>query len=359
MQLGVIICNVVLIAISFLIFLMSWNKFKDKTSKNNSMTCVVLGLFMAMGSFFVPEFIMPMQAIALILQFYSDFACAAAYLAFLSIVSMAAAYENGVYFLFCFLTGLILLVCFREPDIDDFHVGRPTIVFALCSVTVYTSLVVLNNISITPETVIFPIVGIVINSLIVLIALPKIAHGYLFALEEKWQKLCDPEYELLMELKKKNPLEFRYAIHSAYLTDRVAERIGADRRMAKSCAYYKHIGLLKSGDEPIKDKTASLIAEHEFPEPLQGLINQYTGFTAGHYTKESSITYICNEMIRSIIRFNNERPNEHINYDALINLIFERIMNKSIITDSDLSYRDIKIIRKKLKEERLYYDFLR
>lgn len=359
MQLSVIICNVVLIAISFLTFLMSWNKFEDKTAKNNSMTCAVLGLFLAMASFIAPEFVMPMQAIVLILRFYTNFACAASYLIFLSTVSMATSYENGVYFLYCVISGMILLICFRESNIDDFYVRRPTIIFALCSITVYTSLVVLNDISLTPESVMFPLIGIGINSLIVLIALPKIAHSYLFTLEEKWRKLCDPEYELLLELKKKNPVEFKYAIHSAYLTDRVAERIGADRRMAKSCAYYKHIGLLKNGEEPVKDKTAALIAEHEFPENLQELINQYTGFDSGHFTKESSITYICTEMIRSIIRFNNERPNEHINYDALINLIFDRIMNKPIITDSDLSFRDIKIIRMKLKEERLYYDFLR
>ena len=52
-------------------------------------------------------------------------------------------------------------------------------------------------------------------------------------------------------------------------------------------------------------------------------------------------------------------PEKKPDYEQVIDRIFERIREKGIFSECDLSLRDWNRMQKIFKEEKLYYDFLR
>ena len=358
MQLSAIICDIVILAVSAVLIIISLDKLKDDRHKKPAVRAMLIGMVLSIVAFFTPEFIFPFQAIALIFMVYTDFAAGTGLLAFYSAVSMVAYNDGSVYFFYCFVSGLILLLLYRNP-VNGFTYKKPLLLYSLYSLLIYVAFMLKFSVRLTPESVIGPACGLFVNVIVVLIALPKIGHEVLFALEEKYAAVVDPEYELMLRLKKENNLEYKRALHSGYLADRLAEKIGADRRMARACAYYHRIGGLVESDSSPSERTANLIAEHEFPDDMQRCINVYTGYIRDRYSKENAITMFSDELIKSLLRLISERPGEKINYDALINLVCEKVSARPQIMESDLSMRDLRVIKQRLKEEKLYYDFLR
>ncbi len=358
MQLSVIICDIMNLVVSAILLIISLDEIKDNRHKKSAMKALLIGMVLSIVAFFTPEFIFPFQAIALIFMIYTDFAAGVGLLAFYSAVSMIAYNDGSVYFFYCFVTGLILQLFYKDPR-KSYTFKKPLLLFSLYSILLYVAFMLKFSVKLTPESIIGPACGLFVNVLVVLIALPKIGHEVLFALEEKYAAVVDPEYELMLNLKKENNLEYKRALHGGYLADRLAEKIGADRRMARACAYYHRIGGLVESDKSPSERTATLIAEHEFPDDMQRCINVYTGYVRDRYSKENGITMFSDELIKSILRLNSERPGEKINYDALINLVCEKVSARPQIMESDLSMRDLRVIKQRLKEEKLYYDFLR
>ena len=358
MQLSVIISDIVVLAISAVMLVISIDRLKDSRYQKPAFKAMLIGMVLSIVAFFTPEFIFPFQAIAVIFMIYTDFSGGAGLLAFYSAVSMIAYNDGSVYFFYCFITGLFLLQFYKDPE-KSYTFKKPLFLYSIYSILIYMAFMIKFSVKLTPESIIGPVCGLFVNILVIIIVLPKIGHEVLFALEEKYAAVVDPEYELMITLKKENNLEYKRALHSGYLSDRLAETIGVDRRMARACAYYHRIGGLLETEAPAAERTATLIAEHEFPDDMQKSINVYTGFERGRYSKENAITMFSDELIKSILRLNMERPGEKINYDALINLVCERVSDRPQIVESDLSRRDLRIIKQRLKEEKLYYDFLR
>ena len=358
MSLSSIISELVILIISVGIYFSTTDILKLNESKKKAEIIIAIGVIFCIISFVGPEFIYPLNALAAIYMIYTDFPSALALLGMFGTITMIASNESSMYFFYFMIPGVILLLAFRNPA-KSFDVNKSILYYFLSSILIYTALMLIYSIKITPERVVFPMIGLILNSLVIYIVMPKIAHGFLFTLEEKYNEIVDPEFPLLLQLKKENKFEFKRAIHTAYLSGRCADKVKADNLMARGCAYYHRIGVLLEGDESISVKTSKLIDENDFPEELADLVKICAGVKKSYLPKEAAITQICDELFTAIIKFMNEKPGEHINYDALIDLIFERLSNRAPIVDSDLSLRDIRIIKKKLKEEKLYYDFLR
>ena len=358
MQLSIVICDIVVLVISVLALIISTDELKDNPYRRDAMKYMAAGIIMCVLAFFTPEFIFPFQSLALIFMIYTDFASGISLLTFYSTVSMIAYNDGSIYFFYCFVTGFILQLFFKDPK-KSFTFKKPLFLYSMYSILIYMAFMLKFSVRLTPESIIGPIVGLIANLLVTAIVLPGIGHEVLFALEEKCAAIVDPEYELLLTLKSDNKIEFKRAIHGGYLADRLAEKIGADRQLARACAYYHRIGGLIESDAPPAQRTADIIKQHDFPEAMQHCINVYTGYERARYSKENAITMFADELVRSILRLSMDRPGEKINYDALINLIFERVSSRPQIVESDLSMRDLRVMKQRLKEEKLYYDFLR
>ncbi len=358
MSVSTIISNIVLLIIALGIYLHTVRTSENILSKKHIRIIVGIGAFFCIVSFFGPEFIYPLNALAAIYMIYTDLPAALSLLTLFGTVTMVSANETSAYFFYFMIPGIILLLQFRNPK-KYFDVKKSVLYYSMSSVLIYTALFLIYSLKITPERVVFPLVGLMLNALVVAIVMPKLAHGLLFTMEEKYSSIVDPEFHLLLQLKRDNKFEFKRAIHSAYLSGRCADRVGADSRMARGCAYYHRIGVLSEGEETIAVKTAKLIDENDFPAELAEMVKICAGAKKSYLSKEVAIALICDDLVSAIIKFMDEKPGENINFDALIDLIFERLSNRPPIVDSDLSLRDIRIIKKKLKEEKLYYDFLR
>ncbi|MCR4743633.1 MAG: hypothetical protein K5894_00200 [Lachnospiraceae bacterium] len=358
MLVSTVISDLVLLIISIGMFCYTLDVLKDNKAKKNAEITLIIGIVLCIAGFWSPEFIFPFHALALIYMIYTDFASAVALLGMFGTITMVSANESSGYFFYFMIPAIILLLPFKNPD-KYFNVKKTVLYYTLSSMLIYAALFILYSLKITPENIIFPAIGILMNVLVTIIVMPKIQHGFLFKTEEIYKNIVDPEYHLLLKLRKENNHEYKRAIHSAYLSGRCADRVKADSRLARGCAYYHRIGVLTEGEENLSSKTANLIDENEFPTELADMIKICAGAKKSYLPKEVAIALICDDLISSIIKFMEQKPGESINYDALIDLIFERISNRAPVVDSDLSLRDIRIIKKKLKEEKLYYDFLR
>ena len=64
-------------------------------------------------------------------------------------------------------------------------------------------------------------------------------------------------------------------------------------------------------------------------------------------------------LFRSVLLLLQKEPDKKPDYDQVIDKIFERIWQKEIVSECDMTLRDWKRMQKIFKEEKLYYDFLR
>ena len=98
------------------------------------------------------------------------------------------------------------------------------------------------------ETWIIPILNIFITLLFLLIILKiystLVVHKYL----ERYMEINDQEYGLLTQLKEKKPELYYNAIHTAYLSERIARNFSLDFNLATAGGYYHRIIGLYNGE---------------------------------------------------------------------------------------------------------------
>lgn len=69
--------------------------------------------------------------------------------------------------------------------------------------------------------------------------------------------------------------------------------------------------------------------------------------------------YCSDAVVSAILLLLQKEPEKKPDYEQVIDRIFERIREKDIFSECDLSLRDWNRMQKIFKEEKLYYDFLR
>ncbi|MBQ7463247.1 MAG: hypothetical protein IJS86_00130, partial [Lachnospiraceae bacterium] len=107
----------------------------------------------------------------------------------------------------------------------------------------------------------------------------------------------DPEHPLLLELKEKDKKEYKRSIHTAYICDRLSDKLGFDRALMKGAGFYHRIGVLSNNNMSIADATVHMVKRENFPWPMIKILEQYGNDRLEEIPPEASLLCIADTVI--------------------------------------------------------------
>lgn len=321
---------------------------------------VVLG-FLASLQGFIPDFIIPAAAFSVIIAIissspYLGVSC----LMLFSSMPFLITDRSYEYFLFYIVTGLLGIALFygrrKTGKFADIIV-----VYVLVYIVLYTGLILLKRIGLTPHLVIAPIAMLVMDVVIMYIITYRYYTNVVLVEENLYLDVVDPEYPLLIQLRDINKREYKRAIHTAHFTELFANKFGYDPVLMKGLGFYHRIGVLLEDDASLTMRTLALVMEQGFPKDIVDSLKEYGEAAPGKkISAEVSITIIVDTVLDRLM---DEYSRQHYNID-LNKFVDKTILGlfsgkDSLLKKSAIPYSDLEDIRKHLKGERIYYDFLR
>lgn len=268
---------------------------------------------------------------------------------------MMAGVSYGIFFLYM-MSGIATIVLFAQLD-ERYQYGIPLMISCMFFVVILSGVVIFYLAEeITFESFIIPGFNLFMNLLFIIFVLKVFSKLEMHRYREVYQSINDQEYELMKELKKKTNSSYMNAIHTAYLCDRIAKEMQYNTDLAKAGGYYHKIG--KIYGENSEENIGKIAEEHHFPEELTELLSEYVKKQPFH-TKEGAVVGVSDAIITMINYLIKKKKVENPNYEEVIDAIFEKKMQDGSFNCCPLTYGEIVQIRKILKGETLYYDFLR
>ena len=103
---------------------------------------------------------------------------------------------------------------------------------------------------------------------------------------------------------------------------------------------------------------ADVAEEPQVEKLTKEILEEYKG-TKKYRKAGTAVLYCSDAVVSAILLLLQKDPGKKPDYDQVIDKIFERIWQKEIVSECDMTLHDWKRMQKIFKEEKLYYDFLR
>ncbi len=206
------------------------------------------------------------------------------------------------------------------------------------------------------QSLIFAAVSLGAGFLLLTICLKYLSFSVIHKESEIYNKINDPEFTLLVQLKEKNQRAYYHAIHTAHFCEKIAGLIGADVSLCKAGGYYHKIGKMR-GESNISH-ALDIAAEYGFPEELKNLLMEYGAQSTPLRSKEAAIVLLSEAMVSSVMFLFEKNKNATLNYDQIAEVVFRQQMESHVLDDCIMTMEELTIVRECFAGERLYYDFL-
>ncbi len=267
--------------------------------------------------------------------------------------------DVGTYreFMLYFFSGLVGIMVFSRLD-EEFKVGIPIFISLSCLTICLSANIVLfeqERLSISQYT--FVAINLMVNVILLFIVLKIFSSSMIHRYQEKYMDLNDPECPLLVQLKEMSKDEYYHAIHTAYLSDKIARRLGLDEMVAKSCGYYHRIGLLRG--ENTWEHVEAIAKSYHMPPEAREVLRQYVDPKHPLVAREAVVVLFADAIVSSIYSVFSKNPKAEIDYDQVIESVYRKKMGSGELLKSEISIAQLREMRKIFAEEKLYYDFLR
>jgi membrane-associated HD superfamily phosphohydrolase len=263
----------------------------------------------------------------------------------------------GVAFMYV-IAGAVALALFRDLK-ENTSIGYPTAISLMMQALLLIAFSVLfQNRTLSINLLILPILNLMLNLIILLIFLNIFGVYIIRKSNDMYMDINDTEFPLLIRLKEMDKDEYFRAIHTAYLSERIALGLGFNDRAVKNCSYYHRIGILegKSQWEDVKH----FYEDNKFPKEAIELLHEYIDPKSTKIKSKEALTINLSEtVIASIMYLLAKNKDMKIDYDQLIDKIFDKKEDEGELKNCDVTFREYDQMRKILKKEKLYYDFLR
>lgn len=260
-------------------------------------------------------------------------------------------------FFLYFICGMAAIALFTAID-ESFQIGIPvTISLMLLFLSLLTNQLLMKNEAFDIYMLFIPGVNILVCLLLLFILLKFVSFFIIHKDKERYMEINDPECTLLAELKAYSRDEYYHAIHTAYLSDKIAKRLGMDDAAAKAGGYYHRIGLLrgKNGWENIEP----ICEEYKFPKKVQVILKEYTDNNSMILSKETVVLLFADTIVASILYLFSKDSKAELDYAKIIDAVFKKKTESNLFLDSSITLGELKEMKKIFLEEKLYYDFLR
>lgn len=271
-------------------------------------------------------------------------------------VLLGKTYTMEVFILYfvCGVAGILLFSTINE----QFKVGIPLLISLLMQfLCLCLKDVLMVNEKLHVEMFLVPAVNVLVCLILLLVILKFFSVSIIYRNKDRYMDINDPECPLLVELKNYSREEYYHAIHTAYLCDRIAKRLGADADVARAGGYYHKIGLLKG--QNTWENASLVLTEAQFPEQVHVILKEYLDKEERITSKETVILLISDTVISSISYLFSKDASAQLDYEKLVQAVFKKNDESGLIKYSRITLGELEEMKKILAEEKLYYDFLR
>ena len=315
-----------------------------------------IGLVLTVLNSFLPDKLwlyLPLAALLVLFSGLQTGICGYMMILYLQVMISGA---DPVVFIGYTCIGMIGIMLFSHLDID-FLFGIPlfaglTLSFAALLAMEYAVCGYLHF-----DVFLYAAINAFLSFLIMTFALKYVSYHILHKNRDKYQEINDPEYALLTELKKTSQRSYYHAVHTAYFSEKIARRIGADEMLAKAGGYYHKIGKMR-GSNNLKN-ALEIAKEYHFPPQLVQLLKEYGGKNTILRSKEAAIVVLSDAMVSSVMFLFEKDKNAVLDYGQIVSVVFKKQMDSGLLDYCDLTMDQLRQIRTMFTEETLYYDFLR
>ena len=258
-------------------------------------------------------------------------------------------------FLIYVIPGIVGIVLFSSVD-EEFKVFVPMIIsllFQFLCLSVNEVLIVNKPFGIGMFMI--PFVNILICVAVLLFVLKLFSFSMLYKTHDRLMDIIDPEFELLARLKETSKEDYDHTIYTAVLCSKLANAMGMDENISKAVGCYHRIGILTNSNTWSNVK--NLLEENEIPAKVIDLLMEYIDPDKEIKSREIAVLLFSDTIISSIRYLFEKDKDTKIDYGRLVDAVFDKKL--PIISNSKISFEDINIMKKVLKNENLFYDFLR
>ena len=268
--------------------------------------------------------------------------------------------DNGSYseFFMFVIAGVLATVLFRELK-EDTSVGyKVAISLMMQAVLLLAFDVLFQNRTLSVKLLIIPFINLMLNLIILMSFLNMFGLYVIRKSNDNYMEINDTEFPLLAELREKNKDEYFRAIHTGYLAERIALGLGFNDRAVKNCSYYHRIGALEGKNNWVD--VEQIYLDNNFPKEAVALLKEYIDNPKGAVrSRECLAVAISETVVASIMYIVKKDKDAKIDYDQMIDKIFDKKEADGELKSYNITYREYDQMRKILKKEKLYYDFLR
>ncbi|WP_024864659.1 hypothetical protein [Butyrivibrio sp. FCS014] len=256
------------------------------------------------------------------------------------------------------VAGIVAVALFRDLK-ENTSIGLPVFISLLMQAVLLMAFNVLfQNRTFSINILILPVLNLMLNLIILLVFLNIFGVYVIRKSNDVYMDINDAEYPLLVSLKEKDKDEYFRAIHTAYLAERIAMGLGYNARAIKTCSYYHRIGILDGGLKWADMEHYYL--ENNFPEEAVEFLHEYLEPVKGKAkSREALAVQLSETVIASIMYLVRQNKEVKIDYDKLIDDLFDKKEKEGELKNYGVTFYEYDQMRKILKKEKLYYDFLR
>ncbi len=268
--------------------------------------------------------------------------------------------KDGSYseFFIYFIAGAVVLVLLRDLN-ETTKIGVPIFVtLTILLVLIVGFDVLFQNRTFSLTMLIVPMVNILMNLILMMITLNIFGVYVIRKSNDRYMDINDTEFPLLVKLKETDKDAYFRAIHIAYLAERIALDLNLNARAVKTMSYYYKIGVIDGSTT--WDEVKHFYIENNFPEEAMTYLKEYIeDDKKKQLSKEAAIIYMSDTLIASILYLFKKDKDAKIDYDDLIEKIFQHKTENKELYRYNISLYELEHMKNLMKKEKLYYDFLR
>ena len=302
----------------------------------------------------------PYAAVFVLLSLFTDALTGMYAGTFLLLLSVLLGREGDATAFFMYMIiGVVAVVLFRRLD-EDLHV-MSAILTTLCIqfLMLVTYYVLFLHVELRLDIFVIPLINIGVTFVLLFVITHIFAMAVVRKDSDRYMDVNDPEFPLLAAIRRTERAEYFRAVHTAYLSERIAADLKLNTRAIKSLAYYHRIGVLDDNVSSF-EKVAHYFDEFAFPKEAVALCEEYISRDGKNLvSKEATIVMFCDTIVAHLTKTFRINKDAHPDYDELIDNMINEKVSAGELNGSDLSYRELERVRALLKREKLYYDFLR
>ncbi|MCR5178633.1 MAG: hypothetical protein K6C95_06585 [Lachnospiraceae bacterium] len=212
--------------------------------------------------------------------------------------------------------------------------------------------------SLSVKIIVVPFINAFIDFAILIVGLNAFSFYVVRKTAERYMEVNDPSFALMTRFRDTDEKLYKRAIHTDYLTQRVAAALDMDARKVRSMSYYHRIFVVL--EEKSTANCEDLLRQYSFPEDaISGIMELVTHKKGEPLSAEATVVQLCETMIASL-QFMFEKDREvNVDYSVLVDRIFAKQRADGEFAKSRLSLFGLGETERLLKKETLYYDFLR